>query len=179
MVQALRCIQPRSSWDDRTLSKKDGGVKIFELKSNRRRRLIRFLALSNYNPNLEYISAVNFCLKHTPFLEFLEVRSLEGEGGGYKAGRSSIEQIFRPYLAEHFEGGLPVKDDRTRILSVVDGLKDFTRTDQGDCFIEMEIIGIEPVECASDLHAKGRGIQRLSIGQHDLDAMTQEEGVRS
>jgi hypothetical protein len=94
MVQALRGIQPRSSWDDRTLSKKDRGVKIFELNGNRRRRLIRFLALSNYDPNLEYISAVNFCLKYILFLEFLEGWSLEGEGGGYKAGRSSIEQIF-------------------------------------------------------------------------------------
>jgi hypothetical protein len=87
MVQALRGIQPRSSCYGRTLSKKDRGVKIFALKSNRRRRLIRFLALSNYDPNLEYISAVNFCLKYTPFVEFLEVRSLEGEDGGDKAAR--------------------------------------------------------------------------------------------
>ena len=62
IVQALWGIQPRSSWDDRTLSKKDRGAKIFELKGNRRRRLIRFLALSNYDPDLEYFSAINFCL---------------------------------------------------------------------------------------------------------------------
>jgi hypothetical protein len=49
MVQALRGIQPRCSWDGRTLSKKDRDVKIFELKGNRGRRPIRFLALSNYN----------------------------------------------------------------------------------------------------------------------------------
>ncbi len=29
MVQALRGMQPPCSWDDRTLSKKDRGVKIF------------------------------------------------------------------------------------------------------------------------------------------------------
>jgi hypothetical protein len=37
----------------------------------------------------------------------------------------------------------------------------------------MEIIGIKPVERACDFNSKGRGIQCLSIGQHDLDAMTQ------
>ena len=32
MVQVLRGMQPRCSWNDRTLSKKDRGVKIFEFK---------------------------------------------------------------------------------------------------------------------------------------------------
>ena len=32
MVQVLRGMQPRCSWNDRTLSKKGRGVKIFEFK---------------------------------------------------------------------------------------------------------------------------------------------------
>ena len=43
IVKVLRGMQPRCSKDDRTLSKKDRGVKILELRGNRRRRLMRLL----------------------------------------------------------------------------------------------------------------------------------------
>jgi hypothetical protein len=33
LVRALRGMQPRSSWDDRTLSKKDRGVKMSQLNN--------------------------------------------------------------------------------------------------------------------------------------------------
>ena len=50
MMQALQGIQPRCSWDDRTLSKKDRDVKILEWKGSSRWLLARFFALFNYEP---------------------------------------------------------------------------------------------------------------------------------
>ena len=43
IVKVIRGVQPRCSQDDRSLSKKGRGVKILELKDNRRQRLMRFL----------------------------------------------------------------------------------------------------------------------------------------
>jgi len=56
------------------LSKKDGRVKIFELKSNGGRHLIRFLASFSYGPNFEYIFAANLS-KRSKELELISQSS--------------------------------------------------------------------------------------------------------
>lgn len=67
----------------------------------------------------------------------------------------SIEQIFFSDFVECFKGSLPTLDDGSWILPFLDGLKDLSGTDERECFIDLEIVGIKPIERTCYFHSEG------------------------
>src|SRR5271157_2716354 len=93
-----------------------------------------------------------------------------------KAESSRIEQILRTHPLEFLDILLPVVPDARGTFSAAEGFHDLVAPYQMQRAVQFEILRRKPKESCEEFHSHFRGLQRLTVDQHDLHTVANLAG---